>query len=485
MKINRFCIAILVPVLFISCDDTLSTVPDDRTEIDSKEKIKELLTNAYPTSLYTAWLEPRTDNAGDKTREAVEYRNNTEPYFWRDLFEDDHDYPTHYWNHAFEAIAQANQALESIEELGGGEDLDKYKAEALLARAYAYFMLVNIWGKNYDEGSVDSDMGLPYLEEPEKTLIVEYERGNLIDDYDKIEKDLQEALPLATDDYDIPTYHFTKDAAYAFATRYYLYIGDWDKVIEYGEKLFGNGASDLRDWTNAYDDLTYDEIKERFGDAEEPANLLVVSASSTFERMMADARYQLTVPLRNRLFTSNSPAGSWSYRIFGTDTHLNMPNYTEYFRYTDESAGIGYAYTNGVLLSTDEALLNLAEAYAMKDELGMATEKINDFLRVKTNGFSPLSESDIEDFYEVDPGIYEPFYDIPGESLPFINGITELRRREFYNQGLRWFDIKRFHLEVTHETDDGETHTLEKDDPRRVLQIPHEAVDFGLEENPR
>lgn len=171
MKIKILLMIAFSMMLFASCDDALSTLPDDRTEIDSKEKIKELATVAYPEALYAPFLEPRTDNAADKTSEATEYRNNTEPYFWRDLFDDSRDYPTYYWNHAFEAISQANQTLASIEELGG-EDLDQYKGEALLSRAYANFMLVNIWCKSYDENTVDNDMGLPYLEAPETTLIL-------------------------------------------------------------------------------------------------------------------------------------------------------------------------------------------------------------------------------------------------------------------------------------------------------------------------
>jgi hypothetical protein len=51
---------------------------------------------------------------------------------------------------------------------------------------------------------------------------------------------------------------------------------------------------------------------------------------------------------------------------------------------------------------------------------------------------------------------------------------------------MRWFDIKRFHLPVTHKLHwEGTEYTLERADPRRLLQIPQEAQRAGVEPNPR
>ena len=54
------------------------------------------------------------------------------------------------------------------------------------------------------------------------------------------------------------------------------------------------------------------------------------------------------------------------------------------------------------------------------------------------------------------------------------------------HEGLRWFDIKRFQIPVTHVLQNGTPITLEADDDRKVLQIPQAAIDVGgLEPNPR
>lgn len=50
--------------------------------------------------------------------------------------------------------------------------------------------------------------------------------------YAQIEKDLEQGLSLLKGaKYEVPHYHFTQQAAFAFATRFYLFKGNWDKAI--------------------------------------------------------------------------------------------------------------------------------------------------------------------------------------------------------------------------------------------------------------
>ena len=61
----------------------------------------------------------------------------------------------------------------------------------------------------------------------------------------------------------------------------------------------------------------------------------------------------------------------------------------------------------------------------------------------------------------------------------------DFRQKEFYQEGLRWFDIRRFHLAVKRTSKSAYYFPLEKEDPRKVLQIPIEAINRGLVANPR
>jgi hypothetical protein len=53
-------------------------------------------------------------------------------------------------------------------------------------------------------------------------------------------------------------------------------------------------------------------------------------------------------------------------------------------------------------------------------------------------------------------------------------------------EGMRWFDILRYNISVQHSSADfKKTVILSANDTRRMLQIPEEAIEAGLEANPR
>ena len=52
-------------VLLTSCDDKLDEVPDNRTEIDTPEKVRKLLTSGYPLASPALICELSGDNLVD------------------------------------------------------------------------------------------------------------------------------------------------------------------------------------------------------------------------------------------------------------------------------------------------------------------------------------------------------------------------------------------------------------------------------------
>ena len=65
------------------------------------------------------------------------------------------------------------------------------------------------------------------------------------------------------------------------------------------------------------------------------------------------------------------------------------------------------------------------------------------------------------------------------------------RRLETVEGGLRWFDIKRYGIEIIRRTMSSnglpaeKTDVLTKDDERRAIQIPQKVRDAGCPANPR
>lgn len=478
-------------MLLISCDGYLSEIPDNRTIINTPEKISELLVIAYPDAGYMDMAETMSDNVGDKNS-GLPTELNLANYNWEVLEINNLDHPVTYWNACYKAIAQANQALFSIDDLGGSDELNPQKGEALLARAYSHFMLVNFWGKHYDPATSSTDLGVPYVLEPETEFLVPYARNTVQEVYDLIEKDLLEGLSLVTNEYQEPKFHFTPEAGNAFATRFYLYKGDWDNVIEYSSRLLAtNPALQLRDYLNTYDNLEYSQRRALYGNGDDPASLLVTSANSLYSRTFASNNYGLSFEVASELFFDDNFLGKdWVYDVFGTEDFFNLPKFDEFFRVTNVSAGIGNPYVGYVLFSIDEVLLSRAEAYAMKGDFEAAIADINAFLSVRTVGYDPttdvLAVQDIAAIYPVQPDEYTPVYTLTDQQASFVKAIAELRRREFFHEGLRWFDVRRFDLEVTHTFVDGSPEiVLTKGDQRRQLQIPAFAIARGLERNPR
>ncbi|TAJ13963.1 RagB/SusD family nutrient uptake outer membrane protein [Marinilabiliaceae bacterium JC017] len=480
-----------------SCEDYLDTLPDNRTTLDSPEAVSELLVSAYPDAAYYQFTEVMSDNVSEKGKgDYVQTQlENTEAYFWKDHTTQADGTPIYYWNACYSAIAHANHALEAIESVTNPEDYAAQKGEALVARAYAHFMLVNLFAKPYDPVTADSDLGVPYVTESEKTVFKNYKRETVGTIYKKLEADIVEGIKLIKDEvYTVPKYHFTKTSANAFAARFYLFMGNWDKVIEHANIALGTDpVKMLRDWNGSYLNLTYDELKARYNSSEEPANLLLASAEAIWQQGYIVYRYSLYSDIKDELFPTFGSPFEFSYRVAGYETMYHVPKFNQYKkRLGGVNANMYIGMLMAPLFTAEEVLLNRAEAYAMKKDNTKAFADLEVFRskRVKKYDSPIITEQYLKDIYESEEcknnnfPLY-PFYTVEDEQLDVIRYILDLRRREFVHEGIRWFDIRRFHMQVVHKTQEGEEFVLPADDLRKVLQIPSQAIASGLTPNPR
>ena len=141
MKRNILYIALSGVLALASCSDFLDTLPDNRTEIDSADKMAKLLVSAYPTTTYIMLTEMSSDNAMDN---GISYdligQEQEEAYLWKDITIESNDSPKMLWDAHYNAIAAANQVLQKIEEAGNPVYMNAYKGEALLCRAYSQYI---------------------------------------------------------------------------------------------------------------------------------------------------------------------------------------------------------------------------------------------------------------------------------------------------------------------------------------------------------
>ncbi len=487
MKLIKIHISFTVGLLlFSSCGKFLEIEPDNRAQLNTPQKVQQLLGTAYPQANYIPFTETYSDNVGDNGTfsdfmGADQLTANADGFFFRDTRSINEDTPEYYWFACYKAIAAANQALKAIAD---APDQDAYRAqrgEALVARAYAHFMLVNIFSRFYDPATSATDPGIPYVTEPETQFIQEYSRENVAYVYEMVEKDLLDGIGYIDDNnYTIPKFHFTRVAAYAFATRFYLYKKDYEKVIHYATLAVPNNnyLPNLRPWNTEYRVIGLNDIAPRYAKATENANILLVETQSVWWRTNSYGRYTMTPAIRGQIFGPVAVAGgSWAMPIGSYMTgHFVVPKINEHFVRISVNAEIGDAYVVVPLFTMEEVLFNLAEAYAYTQQPAAAIALLNTYLSTRITSYSAtnnLTEAKITSFW--------------GSNIRdgLILTILSYRRAEFIHEGLRWFDILRYKLPVVHISLEGEMQALEQDDLRRVFQIPPTTSQSGIEQNPR
>jgi len=521
MKKINYILVLTILLLHVSCDGFLSVPPDRRTELDSKEKIAKLLVTAYP--IRSAWMVE--EFASDNTDEIIGIPSlqpssdlDRPAFFWENPSSEYPDSPAAFWSACYLAVSTANHALEAIDKLGNEDGrMDHERGEALLTRAYAHFRLVNFFCKHYSEITSSSDLGIPYIEKPETTVNPQYQRGTVEEVYAKIKRDIEEGLPLIDDSqYDIPKYHFNKKAAYAFAIRFNLYCRDYDKVITYASKLFGDDPrSSLRNWRALSLISDFDLRGNTFIDTKDPANLLLTVAGSQWPiNVLLNAAKYTHSRVVNSYETSmartpwTEPAAGANLNYYclanGIRENFTILKYPQSVEVSDPIAQTGQPYLAQVDFTTDEALLSRAEAYAMTGEYDLALADLQVFMNNFSNTTKVLTRAELNNYYD-NLSYYEParptvkkkvnpdFTVLAGEQENFIHCILQLRRVLTLHEGLRWYDVKRYGIEVyrrkvdgmTATAYDGDAYFLSKDDERRALQIPSGVISAGLQPNPR
>lgn len=486
MKKKYITIVALYILSSMGCKKFLEQTPDQRTKLNSVDKVAELLTSAYPEANYIAFTESSSDNVEDKGPGiGDEERITVLPYMWKDNDDNGSDTPTSYWNGCYTAIAAANAALEAIKNAPDQTAYAPYKGEALVARAYAHFMLVNLFAKTYEAGTANDSPGIPYVTEPEKVVVGQYSRGTVASVYDNIEKDLLEGLPLLRNTaYKVPKYHFNIPAGNAFAARFYLFKKKYEKVIEYASAVSPSNsfATILRPWNTRYNTYTLDEMYLYFTQASEPSTLLLIETESSWARTLTP-RYGYGQVINNEVFTNNVTGARWAYKsAYYGQPHYSMLKWKEYFVKTSQNATIGEPYTIVPVLTADETLLNRAEAYAALGQNNLALADLNTYCSTRILNYSPTTHA-------VTLAKIAAFYGTNDPMAGLIATVLDFKKKEFTQEGLRWFDILRYKLPVQHKifavNGSFQTITLAADDPRKLFQLPSQVTLSGITQNPR
>lgn len=421
------------------------------------------------------------------------------------------------------------------------EKLSAVKGEALLIRAFHHWTLANVFCMPYRGPELSKNyLGIPYTTKPETTVRPHYERGTLAETYEKIEKDLLEGLPLINDQlYEVPKYHFNKAAANAFAARFYLFKREYDKAEQYATAAFkGNDPATMMNDIWSKSSFYYISDIGRYATSiERPGVLMCFSYYSTWwRRFVQSGRYACNRDAKRA--TIQGPGPSWSHCQYQNsktkETFAMHPAFNGYcgtaggqeyggyyagncfeqFEYTDKLAGIGYCHAVRAEFTAEETLLVRAEARLFLGNVDGAFDDLNIWDQARQKNASgddrmePLTKELIVKFYKEmgqdtirvnNPGfgIAKEFhidevcpsekYQLTAEIEPYLQCVQHYRRLETVHTGMRWFDIKRYGLEITHNVGLEGERKLSVLDDRCAIQIPYDvlAVTEEFTANPR
>ncbi len=516
-----------------SCNDYLDKLPDNRMDnITKADDMSALLLSAYSTHHPAYLLEMTSDNADlcDNTGWTEANRFQRQAWQWNDITEiGDDDSPQQLWESYYTSVAASNSCLSAIGALSATERtaFAAQEGEALICRAYNMFMLSTIFCQAYDKTTAGQNLGLPYPTETEKTVGEKHERGTLEELYQKIDADIQRGLPLVSSTYTNPKFHFTQDAANAFAARFYLYYGDYAKAVDYATRVLGaNPVKKLRDWAT-FGELSANKqiAPEAYISTKEAANLLLTVTYSSWGAVHGNygtgCKYAHGSTI-NTYETINAP-GPWGESGSGRDgfnvVYFSNRSLSKFisrkvpyeFEYTDIQARIGYSHSEMSVFNTDMLLLERAEAYALQGNLEAAVQDINTELSVFHKAAPSLTVEGIKAHYDTiqyyrpidtseDRIYYTPKKHLNPKMITLTEGseqesvlqcILQLRRVLTLHEGFRFQDIKRYGIVIYRRTMNSGfqitevTDTMTEDDPRRAIQLPQDVISAGLQANPR
>lgn len=193
------------------------------------------------------------------------------------------------------------------------------------------------------------------------------------------------------------------------------------------------------------------------------------------------------------------------YRLFKNNSFPGpmIRNVLYAFEYTDVQAGIGYPHTIIPEFTTDQLLMERAEAYALSGNYEAAVKDLNSELAAyQIAGSGTLTLAGIRSFYNSvkygtpnSPTVKKQFNttlvtDKPTQE-PLLQCILHLDRIMTLHQGFRLQYVKRYGITIYRRSVDAANKVLnvsdqmDARDPRLAIQLPKDVITAGLEANPR
>ncbi|WP_164714398.1 RagB/SusD family nutrient uptake outer membrane protein [Chitinophaga rhizosphaerae] len=356
------------------------------------------------------------------------------------------------WNRMYSNIFYCNLVLDKIDGAteGTAEDKARLKAEAKIHRAWYYFHLANIYGKEYTPATAGTDLGAPLLLIPD--LEAKTSRATVQAMYDQVLKDLNDAINTAS----LPEkgrnfVHPGKAAATALLARVQLYMGHYAEAKTAAEKALTYNATllDHNTFVFANPAKPYNGVTNRPSAENHPENLFTRNNGQT----NSFTRFMISPELLG---------------IMGEKDLRFVFNFTRIPPSAATPAGAFPDYLRGAVnfsIGVPEMMLIKAEVLARNNEKDGAVALLNTIRqkRFKPGEYTPLSAATADEALQL---------------------VLRERRLELLYKGVRLFDLKRLNADPRFRKDlsrqhNGQTYSLPAGSPNYLMEIAPKTIQIN------
>ena len=399
------------------------------------------------------------------------------------------------YENLYNRIRGCNVVMDMLPDVSGPEaDKEQIKGEALVLRAYYYLMLVNLYGWPYNDTAHDknSSLGVPIISKGDISDEA-IARSTVKQVYDLITADIENAVLLLEKKKSISTvYRINYRTAWLLASRIYLYMEQWDKVIEYTNKLIGDYPllTDLNLWTLPLAQASTGNKNASFLDPANVEMLFMFSGQRSGDLTLINIGSAYACVASTDL-TSQFEINDMRFSVYNSTNPL--PNFF--------LTRLNGHYTNSkVYFSNGQAgrSFRMAEAYVNRAEACIRIVIQGGDAALLQKALDDLNALRIKRFKSGAPNAIVSLASLNNDPQQVLRFCLTERRREFSFEELRWFDLRRYGMpSIVHTYDPNEvflinaalpveTYTLPQGSNRYVMQIPQNALDANpaLIQNP-
>ncbi len=323
------------------------------------------------------------------------------------------------WYRGYQAIDRATKVIkyatpmldEPTVTAGEKAELRSAIAQAHGIRALTSFYMVNIFGLPYNPAGSNDGLGIVLVKENPIEITDQISRSTVAETYTYILDEIAAARSWYAQTTASPdAYYFTPAAVDALEARVRLFMGNWAAAITAAEDALKNSGATL-----VSDGATYYDMWGSTALTSEDIFTLTYSSDDNLSANSINTLYGSYNGRANQDLMALFAATDYRRSLFGDATKSDRPM-------KHRGLPTSAATSNIPVFRASEMYLIIAEANANLDQIPLAQDALFEIAQRNT----ALIKADL-----------------PSVKADLLDFIQTERRRELFQEGHRWFDLRR------------------------------------------